>query len=114
MNCRHSGEPMTTSFSRKMLANGLIALVCCLAGSCAREAPAKPDAAFGRGGERLWLPVTGGRLKAEAYSSAQLSAHPVLVVVLHGDLFDPTPSYQYAFAQLVTQGANAPALPPAI
>jgi pimeloyl-ACP methyl ester carboxylesterase len=50
-------------------------------------------------------------LKAEAFSSLQLSDHPSLLVVLHGDLFDPTPSYQYAFAQLVTQGANAPALP---
>ena len=35
----------------------------------------------------------------------------MLLVVLHGDLPDPTPSYQYAFAQLVTQGVNGPALP---
>jgi pimeloyl-ACP methyl ester carboxylesterase len=49
-------------------------------------------------------------VKAEAFSSVQVSAHPVLLVVLHGDLPDPTPSYQYAFAQLVTQGVNAPGL----
>jgi pimeloyl-ACP methyl ester carboxylesterase len=41
----------------------------------------------------------------------QVSAHPVLIVVLHGDLPDPTPSYQYAFAQLIAQGVNAPGLP---
>jgi pimeloyl-ACP methyl ester carboxylesterase len=57
------------------------------------------------------LDVSAGRLKAEAYSSKPLSAHPVLLVVLHGDLPDPTPSYQYAFAQLVTQGSDAPSLP---
>jgi pimeloyl-ACP methyl ester carboxylesterase len=30
---------------------------------------------------------------------------------LHGDLFNPTPSYQYAFAQALTQGFDAPAMP---
>jgi pimeloyl-ACP methyl ester carboxylesterase len=33
------------------------------------------------------------------------------VIALHGDLFDPTPSYQYAFAQALTQGFDAPAMP---
>jgi pimeloyl-ACP methyl ester carboxylesterase len=31
--------------------------------------------------------------------------------VLHGDLFNPTPSYQYAFAQALTEGFDAPAMP---
>lgn len=102
---------MKVRFRAGTLATSLIVLACCVVGSCAREAPPKSDTAYGRGGEHLWLPVPGGRLKAEAYSSAQVSAHPVLVVVLHGDLFDPTPSYQYAFAQLVAQGSDAAALP---
>jgi pimeloyl-ACP methyl ester carboxylesterase len=33
------------------------------------------------------------------------------VIVLHGDLFNPTPSYQYGFAQALTQGFDAPAMP---
>lgn len=52
-----------------------------------------------------------GRLKAGVYSTTTLSARPVLVIVLHGDLFNPTPSYQYAFAQALTQGFDAPAMP---
>jgi pimeloyl-ACP methyl ester carboxylesterase len=58
-----------------------------------------------------WVDVTGGRLKAQVYSTTPLSARPTLVIVLHGDIFDPTPSYQYAFAQALTQGFDAPAMP---
>jgi predicted esterase len=91
----------------------LAALLACAVANCTSHTPPKPDTAYGRGGQRLWVDVPQGRLKAEAYSSTQLSAHPVLVVALHGDLPDPTPSYQYAFAQLVTQGPEAAELPPA-
>ena len=69
------------------------------------------DSIFGRGGETQWIDVPNGRLKTEVYSSTPLSARPALVVVLHGDLFNPTPSYQYAFAQALTQGFDAPAMP---
>jgi pimeloyl-ACP methyl ester carboxylesterase len=69
------------------------------------------DTIFGRGGEVQWIDVPDGRLKTEVYSSTPLSARPVLVVVLHGDLFNPTPSYQYAFAQALAQGFEAPAMP---
>ena len=58
-----------------------------------------------------WLAAAGGRLKAEIYSTTPVSSHPALVVVLHGDLYDPAPGYQYAFAQAVTQGFDAPAMP---
>jgi predicted esterase len=100
--------------SKNILVAALFALLGCALGSCARQAAPKPDAADGRGGQFLWLVVPAGRLKTEAFASSQVSAHPVLLVVLHGDLPDPTPSYQYAFAQLVTQGVNAPALPEAV
>ncbi len=33
------------------------------------------------------------------------------MIVLHGDLFNPRPSYQYAFAQALTDGFDAPAMP---
>jgi len=72
----------------------------------------KSDAIFGRGGQVQWIDVPDGKLKAEVYSSSvSASARPILVIVLHGDLYDPTPSYQYAFAQALTQGADAPAMP---
>lgn len=58
-----------------------------------------------------WIDVIGGRLKAQVYSTRPLGARPTLVIALHGDLFDPTPSYQYAFAQALTQGFDAPAMP---
>jgi pimeloyl-ACP methyl ester carboxylesterase len=57
-----------------------------------------------------WIDVTAGRLKAQVYSTTPLSTHPILVIVLHGDIFDPTPSYQYAFAQALTRGFDAPAM----
>lgn len=57
------------------------------------------------------IDVPDGRLKAEIYSSTPRSARPVLVIVLHGDLFNPAPSYHYAFAQALTQGFAAPAMP---
>ena len=86
------------------------ALVLCsvlLAGCGQLEA----DSIFGRGGKTQWIDVRDGRLKAEVYATTPLSARPVLVIVLHGDLFNPTPSYQYAFAQALTQGFDAPAMP---
>ena len=85
----------------------LLCTVLLLAGCGQPEA----DAIFGRGGHTQWIDVPEGRLKADVYSTPALSARPVLVIVLHGDLFNPTPSYQYAFAQALTQGFDAPAMP---
>jgi predicted esterase len=101
---------MVSRASKNVSAAALVTLLGCALGSCARPARSTPDPAYGRGGQLLWVDIPGGRSKAEAFSSTQVSAHPVLLVILHGDLPDPTPSYQYAFAQLVTQGVNAPAL----
>jgi pimeloyl-ACP methyl ester carboxylesterase len=61
-----------------------------------------------------WIDVRRGRLKTQVYSTTPLSAHPTLVVVLHGDIYDPTPSYQNAFAQALTQGFDAPGMPPPV
>jgi pimeloyl-ACP methyl ester carboxylesterase len=102
----------------RVLRTGGLAGVTALLGvslmGCARQSVSHSDVAYGRGGQTMWLGSAGSRLKAQAYSSTELSARPTLVVVLHGDLPDPTPSYQYAFAQLITQGVDAPALPDAV
>ena len=54
-------------------------------------------------GETVWVHANGLRLKTKIYRSARLSAHPVLVVVLHGDLLGvraiPPTTYHYVFAQ---------------
>ncbi|HEY4215185.1 MAG TPA: prolyl oligopeptidase family serine peptidase [Steroidobacteraceae bacterium] len=91
-----------------------VAILCTVICSCTRAPVPATDITSGRNGERLWVEVPGGRLRAQAYRSQGLSEHPTLIVVLHGDLFDPAPSYQYAFAQAVAQGADAPVLPEAV
>jgi pimeloyl-ACP methyl ester carboxylesterase len=79
--------------------------------ACSRQPALEADPFYGRGGHIEWLHVSEGRLKAELYATTPLSAHPILVVFLHGDLPNPTPSYQYAFAQAITQGIDSPAIP---
>lgn len=87
---------------------GLLFLCAVLLAACSRP---QADSIFGRGGEAQWIDVPEGRLKAQVYSTTPLSARPTLAIVLHGDLFNPTPSYQYAFAQALTEGFDAPAMP---
>lgn len=60
-------------------------------------------------GATLWVNVPDGRMKVRVYRSTQLSAHPVVVLVLHGDSPFAPPSYQYVFAHWA-----AAALPDAI
>jgi pimeloyl-ACP methyl ester carboxylesterase len=87
-------------------------LVCTVLLAACRGPAADPI--VGRGGEARWLEAPGGRLKAEIYATTPVSARPSLVVVLHGDLFAPPPGYQYAFAQALTQGFDAPIMPDAV
>ena len=50
-----------------------------------------------------WVGSGEQRLRVEVYRSPQLSAHPTLLVVLHGDApFNP-PDYQYILARQVAQ-----------
>lgn len=100
---------MTRATAEKVIETLLLWTVL-LAGCGQSEA----DSIFGRGGNTQWIDVPGGKLKAGIYSTPALSAHPVLVIILHGDLFNPRPSYQYAFAQALTQGFDAPAMPDAV
>lgn len=52
--------------------------------------------------QTLWLEGNGLKLKTSIYESTRLSSHPVLVVVLHGDLLGlrmtPPTTYHYVFA----------------
>ena len=49
-------------------------------------------------------------MKSRIYggTSVSVSAPPVLVVVVHGDLPDPPPSYQYEFARVLAADSRHP------
>ena len=49
-------------------------------------------------GRTEWIGTTGHRTKARIYTSPQLTTHPTLVIVLHGDAPFNKPSYQYTVA----------------
>jgi pimeloyl-ACP methyl ester carboxylesterase len=49
-------------------------------------------------GRTEWLGTTGHRTKARIYTNSQLTAHPTLIIVLHGDAPFNKPSYQYTVA----------------
>lgn len=57
--------------------------------------------------QTLWLEANTLKLKTSIYESAHLSSHPVLVVVLHGDLLGlrgvPSTTYHYVFADEATR-----------
>jgi pimeloyl-ACP methyl ester carboxylesterase len=53
------------------------------------------------GGTTRWIAIPAGRLKTRVYTRVSPSPLPVLVMVLHGDLPDPPPSYQYEFAKVL-------------
>jgi pimeloyl-ACP methyl ester carboxylesterase len=62
-----------------------------------------PQSHASASGETLWVSANGLRLKTRIYQSARLSSHPILVVVLHGDLLGvrsiPSTTYHYVFAR---------------
>jgi predicted esterase len=50
-------------------------------------------------GQTVWTGTPRGRLKARVYESTRLDEHPVLVVLVHGDIPDPRQGlYELAFA----------------
>ncbi|MDO7849313.1 alpha/beta hydrolase [Hymenobacter sp. M29] len=57
-------------------------------------------------GPGQWLGATGHQLWAQVYPSAKRSAHPTLLLVLHGDAPFNKPEYQYTVARQAAQ-ANA-------
>ena len=67
-------------------------------GSCRRP---QTEWAENDGGVTHWVRVPDGRMKTRVYAGRAESESPVLVLVLHGDLPDPAPSYQYEFAKVI-------------
>jgi poly(3-hydroxybutyrate) depolymerase len=49
-------------------------------------------------GRTEWIGTPGHRTKTRIYANPQLTAHPTLVIVLHGDAPLNKPSYQYIVA----------------
>jgi predicted esterase len=92
------------------MATGIVLLCSGLFGSApsafAQSAAAPADAV--KAGETLWVTTTQ-RIKSRLYEHPGLSAHPILVIVVHGDLSEPPPRYQYRFAKLA-----AAAIPDAV
>src|SRR5262249_9772839 len=62
----------------------------------AADAPNEPASAYG--GQRVWLGAPGGRTKALVFRGANVSEHPDLIIVLHGDAPSERPGYHYRFA----------------
>ena len=56
-------------------------------------------------GQTVWIDIPAGRLKTRVYQSARLSEHPVLVVLVHGDIPNPWQGL-YEFAQAITHVAD--------
>jgi predicted esterase len=87
-------------FSRLHVPLLLLALVTAssVAGACRSPQPRWTE---NDGGVTRWIEVPAGRLKTRVYTGSTVSKSPVLVLVLHGDLPEPPPSYQYEFAKRV-------------
>jgi len=85
------------------------ALSCALAG-CETDTPsAAPE--IPAGGLTEWVDTAHGRLKTRVYATGTVGDSPILLIVLHGDLPNPPPSYQYSFAQAVAEGYDAVVMP---
>src|SRR5690606_37872247 len=63
-----------------------------------------PDTSSQIGGDTVWLEVEQGRLKTQVFADESLGDRPILVIILHGDIPDPRPDYQYLVAKAITVG----------
>jgi pimeloyl-ACP methyl ester carboxylesterase len=96
----------TMNAGRSVLASAACMLAAYALAEGASAAPTIPP-----GGETVWIETADGALKTRIYATAEIGPAPVLIVVLHGDIPDPPPSYQYHFAQAVTEGYDAVVAP---
>jgi predicted esterase len=62
-----------------------------------------PETSESIGGETQWIDAAGGRLKTQVFARVSDGRRPILVLVLHGDVPDPPPDYQYLFAKLLVE-----------
>jgi pimeloyl-ACP methyl ester carboxylesterase len=89
------GHPLGTMTPPKLAG---IAVIAAVLTACA------PSTTSRIGGATVWLNVAQGRLKAQVFAKEQVSDRPILVMVLHGDLPNPRPDYQYLVAKAITIG----------
>jgi pimeloyl-ACP methyl ester carboxylesterase len=84
-----------------------LTVLLCITVSC-KSQNRSPTAVALSGGETMWITANGLRLKTKIYRSSRSSDHPVLILVLHGDLLAPgePPTYHYAFARTATERMN--------
>jgi predicted esterase len=78
-------------------------LVLALIGPIACRSPQRQRWTENDGGVTRWIGTAEDRLKTRVYSGTVKSESPVLVLVLHGDVPEPPPSYQYEFAKVVAE-----------
>ena len=62
-----------------------------------------PETSDTIGGETQWIDVAGGRLKTQVFAHVSDGRRPILILILHGDIPDPAPDYQYLFAKLLVE-----------
>jgi pimeloyl-ACP methyl ester carboxylesterase len=73
-----------------------LALLCCGLVASAPVAFAQPSTSSGT---TLWVTTTQ-RIKSKIFENSRLSAHPILIIVVHADSPDGSPStYHYRFAE---------------
>jgi pimeloyl-ACP methyl ester carboxylesterase len=85
----------------KFAAFGLLATALALAAGAAAAQPTLRPAPQGPVGKTVWIDIPAGRLKTRVYQSAKISQHPVLVILVHGDIPDPRQGL-YELAQSIT------------
>jgi pimeloyl-ACP methyl ester carboxylesterase len=98
---------MTHTRFRSRNRAAFIAITALLSSSFTSWASAQTVAGDPPAAETLWLEGNKLKLKTSVYESPRLSSHPVLVVVLHGDLLGlravPPTTYHYVFADRATR-----------
>jgi pimeloyl-ACP methyl ester carboxylesterase len=101
---RDSSMTHTCFRRRNRAAFVMAAVLVALRTTCVFGQPAAGDPPAAK---TLWLEGNKLKLKTSIYESARLSGHPVLVVVLHGDLLGfrmlPPTTYHYVFADEATR-----------
>src|SRR5690349_12429406 len=77
----------------------------CMAVVCAALvlAACAPETSESIGGQTQWIDVAGGRLKTQVFTRVSDGQRPILILILHGDIPNPPPDYQYLFAKLLVE-----------
>jgi len=85
--------------SASRFATAAWAIAACVA--CAHAQVPELQGGATKNGTTIWVTITQ-RLKTKVFTAPELGASPILIVVVHGDSPNGSPTYQYRFAQAVT------------